>query len=255
MKLFELVQELRENLLRDASTLKTGSPDHYWSDETLVKYINEGQRRFARRTFCLADDVTPEVVQIALKPTVAIYQAHPSILHVVSARHQDALADLVYVSHPIVFSTVNPFTDTHDNWGTYSANQGQLPLRYTTDEGLQVDDQHQIRICFNPTPGVTQVGKKVNLRVRRLPMNPFVSGKMNQASEIPEDWQLDTLEWAAYRCLRNWDLDAEDRKKAKDHKDRFDEAVRECVHELRLHQMFQPPVWAFGQGGFSYIHN
>jgi hypothetical protein len=61
------------------------------------------------------------------------------------------------------------------------------------------------------------------------------------------------LEWAAYRALRNWDVDAEDRKKADDHKKRFEEAIKECWREAENMKMFKPVTWAFGQGGFSYI--
>jgi hypothetical protein len=41
---------------------------------------------------------------------------------------------------------------------------------------------------------------------------------MDATFETPEDYDLDVLEWAAWRALRNWDLDAEDRTKADQHK-------------------------------------
>jgi hypothetical protein len=90
------------------------------------------------------------------------------------------------------------------------------------------------------------------LRVSRLPLVPFTNKTISLASELPEDWQLDMLEWAAWRALRNWDLDAEDRKKADQHKTRFDDAVKECRHEVEIRKMHAPPTWSFGQGGFTY---
>jgi hypothetical protein len=250
MTLAELLDELRGNLLRDASTLKDGPPDHYWSDETLVRYINEAQRKFVRQTLCLKDDTTPEVVQVVLKDTQRIYTLHPAILFVISARHQDAPSDMIRVTHTINWALGNPFTDTTD----YSAgSMGSMPLRFTTDEGMELADEHQIRMAFDPVPANGQSNKTVALRVTRLPLEKLTTKNMKAQAEVPEDWQLDMIEWAAWRALRNWDLDAEDRKKADQHKDRFDAAVKECRHEIEQRKMFQPPTWGFGQGGFSYV--
>jgi hypothetical protein len=249
VKLVDLLDELRNNVLRDASTLKSGPPDHYWDDATLVRYINEAQQKFARRTLCIKDDVTPEVVEVVLAEKVRIYTLHPSILYVTSARHEDGHADMMRATHSIVWALANPFTDSVD-WS--SSTIGAIPLRFTTDEGLQVDDEHQIRFAVDPLPDAKQKGKRVFLRVSRLPLESFVVGKTDVPAEIPEDWQLDMLEWAAWRALRNWDLDAEDRKKANQHKDRFDDAVKECRHEVEIRKMHAPPTWSFGQGGFTY---
>lgn len=249
MTLEEMMDELRGNLLRDSSTLKSGPDDAFWSDDTLVRYINDAQRRFARRSLCIADDTTPEVCEVELAAGINIYELNPSVLRVVSARHEDATSDLVPMSHEGEFAGANAFTDTAD----FTTDSGQVgrPLRFTTDEGVQIDDEHQIRIMFKPTPDTAQAGKLVRLRVRRLPLTKLALDDSDSKPEIPEDWQLDMLEWAAWRALRNWDLDAEDRKKANSHKDRFDEAVKECLHELEQRKMFQPPKWAFGQNGFA----
>jgi hypothetical protein len=107
-------------------------------------------------------------------------------------------------------------------------------------------------MAFDPQPGVEQKGKRVLLRTSRLPMERFSLSKLSAPAEIDEDWQLDMLEWAAWRALRNWDLDAEDRKKADQHKTRFNEAVAECRHEVEIRKMHAPPTWGFGQNGFTY---
>jgi hypothetical protein len=249
MVLSELLGELRGNLLRDASTLKSGPPDQFWSDESLVRYIDEAQRKFVRRTLCIKDDTTPAVTRVQLTDGKGVYTLHPSILYVTSARHQDAHADLLRSTHTLLWSNANPFADSVD-YAPGSA--GSMPLRFTTDEGLQIDDEHQIRMALDPVPANGQTAKLVHLRVSRLPLDAFSVKNLKAASEVPEDWQLDTLEWAAWRALRNWDLDAEDRRKAEQHKARFNEAVVECRHEVEIRKMHQPPTWGFGQGGFSY---
>ena len=249
MQLSELLDELRENLLRDASTLKDGPPDSYWSDDTLVRYINEAQQKFVRRSLCIKDDTTPEVVEVTLIDKTRIYTLHPSILFVTSARHEDNRADMIRTTHSIIWAMSNPFTDSVD-WS--SSSLGGIPVRFTTDEGLQIDDEHQIRIAFDPLPDNGQTNKRVFLRTSRLPLVQFSINDLKVPSEIPEDWQLDMLEWAAWRALRNWDLDAEDRRKAEQHRQRFNEAVLECRHEVEIRKMNQPVTWSFGQGGFSY---
>ena len=49
MTLQELLDELAKNILRDRSSITSGPDDNFWSDETLVGYINEAERRLARQ--------------------------------------------------------------------------------------------------------------------------------------------------------------------------------------------------------------
>jgi hypothetical protein len=248
VKLSELLDELRANLLRDASTLKSGPPDTYWSDEALVRYIDEAHRRFARRSFCIRDFTTAEVVQLPLETDIALYRLHPAILRVQSGRVEGEAADLVRSTHPIQFSGNNPFTDSVE----YDvSSSGGMPRRFSTDEGTDVEDEYQVCMFVDPRPTAKETGKLVNLRVIRLPLNKLTLEKTDAVPEIPEDWQLDMLEWAAYRALRNWDVDAEDRTKAEKHKERFEEAVKECLKEVQQRKMFQPQTWAFGQHGWG----
>jgi hypothetical protein len=52
MELSDLLDELRNNILYDRSDSVSGDPDQLWSDATLVRYINEAQRRFAKSWSC-----------------------------------------------------------------------------------------------------------------------------------------------------------------------------------------------------------
>jgi hypothetical protein len=262
VKLSECIDELRTNLLHDNAVA-------YWSDATLVRYIDEAQRRFARRALCIADDTTPEVTRVTLVANQPVYVLHESVLRVKSARHQDSTQDMLRITHPISFARWNPQTDPVDFFvrsdlatnfdnATYTAT---FPQEYATDEGVQVGDRHQVRMLMRPTPVANQTDKVVFLRVLRLPLSKLQLAHLNASLEIPEDWGMDMLEWAAYRALRNWDGDAgegggqvEEWVKAEKHKARFEEAVKECKAEI-ANKLEQPPTWAFGQGGFSYIHN
>lgn len=247
MNLGELLDELRSNLLRDASTLKTGPDDHYWSDETLVRYIEEAHRRFARRALCLRDDTTAEVTQLSLAADQSVYALHESILRVTSARHQDSQTDLVRIKHLTQFSFNNPAIDEVDFFSSTTPGE---PKRFATDEGVQVDDAHQVRMLLDPIPDAQQSGKVVSLRVIRLPLIKLSLNNTNASPEIPEDWHLDMIEWAAFRALRNWDEDAEGRAKAEQHKARFEESILECLREVQDRKMDEPVTWKFGFGGY-----
>jgi hypothetical protein len=94
----------------------------------------------------------------------------------------------------------------------------------------------------------------VYLRVARKPLVIFTEADLGTDVdiEVPEDFALDALEWAAYRALRNWDLDAQDRAKAEQHKTRFEEACRECRLDIER-KLANNVQWRFGGGGFTYI--
>ena len=50
MNVGEMLDELRGNILRDKSTIVSGASDRLWSDESLMRYMNEAYNLFARRS-------------------------------------------------------------------------------------------------------------------------------------------------------------------------------------------------------------
>jgi len=102
MNLEALLGELRENVLRDDAELASGPNDFLWSDETLVRYINEAQRKFARKTLLLRDASTPEVAQVTLRAGVSSYVLHDRVLAVVSAKYDTDSVDLGRVGRAAV---------------------------------------------------------------------------------------------------------------------------------------------------------
>jgi len=251
------LDELRSGLLRDTSALKSGPPDHFWQDANLVRYIDDAQRRFARLSLCLRDSTTPAVTQVVLvgDGQTDTYQLDPSVLFVVSARHQNQQKDMVRMQHPSSVGTQNTFTETYD-FNRYPVS-GE-PTMYTTDEGFDPDNDHAINMRFFGMPldleGATQTGKIVYLRTIRKPLVTLDLTQMATEFEIPSDYHLDMLEWAAYRALRNIDIDGEDRTKAEAHKKRFEEAIAECKRDIRR-KLWQPEMWGFGGNAFTYLHN
>jgi hypothetical protein len=256
MNVEELLDELRSNILRDSSGLIIGPSDSMWTDATFIRYLNDAQRRFARRTLCLRDGHTPACCEVVLAEGVIDYTLHTSVLAVLSARNESEEGDIPRASHFAFTGSMQPDTEPY---GTYPVSTGGpapgLPRAWDTDERLDSDGNDHTQVVHLrvwPKPSAAETGKRVYLRVIRLPLVALDENNLMATPEIPEDYHLDLLEWVAYRALRNWDVDGEDRQKAESHKTRFAECVEEAKQETKR-KLFAPMQWQFGMNGFSYI--
>lgn len=255
MTLQEQLDELRYNVLRDRSDLIQGDSDSLWSDDTLVRYIGDAERRFARQSLILRDATTPEVTRVVLKSGVQTYPLHRSVLAAISARYLDTSGtpyDLQRTGHAIVVQSSpieNLIFDPADPY-TASLPPGP-PLAYFTDETLVYARQARVTLSVYPVPSPTEDGTVLNLRVIRLPMTRYALECLERESELPEDYQLDVLEWAAYRAQRTFDGDAGAPTSAEQHKAAFAEAVTAATREAKR-KMYAGTQIAYGANGFTW---
>lgn len=253
MELSELLYELRENILNDRSDRTAGDPDVLWSDETLVRYINEAQRRFARQGLIIRDGTTPAVTQVTLETGVEFYTLHKSVLAVVSARLAGDTFDLTKTNHEALGAHRAP-----DDFFTFQPTQGNVapgrPIAFTTDEYLSAnatsDTLSQVTLRVFPAPSEDQNGTKVNLRVLRMPLSKLVIGEQ-EVPDIPEDHRLEMLDWAAYLALRVNDIDAGSPSLANQYRQSFELHAREA-RRVAMRKLFAPMGWGFGRGGWSW---
>lgn len=251
MKLSDLLDELRSNILNDRG-LSTGASDKLWSDTTLVRYINESQRRFARRGLVIRDATTPEVVQVKLQTSVDEYLLHPSIIAVMSARLTGEVRDLARTSHNVL----NVTPQTTDNWDMSLATTiaPNKPVAFTTDEQLTEDDDGTIStvtLKLFPAPSSDYNNVILNLRVVRMPLDDLTTSNLSAVPEIPADHHLDMLDWAAYLALRIVDEDAGDPVRAKEFAQAFETHVQEA-RTLVMKKLFAPQPWGFGRNGWAW---
>jgi hypothetical protein len=249
MNLEGLLGELRGNVLRDDAVLASGPNDQLWSDETLVNYINDAYLRFARRTLVLRDASTPEVVEVLLAAGVSTYDLHESVLSVITARYDTDQVDLERIGRSLL--NMVPYNDPP--WfdaSTVSTLTPGPPRAINTDETISVDTAGAVHLKIWPAPTLTEEGKTIYLRVARKPLELFNIDKLALECELPIEYQLDMLEWAAYRALRNSDIDGHDQA-AKDHEARFEASISEVLRDMRR-KMFAPLTWRFGDHGFSW---
>lgn len=253
MNLGELLQYLREAILNDRSDRVSGSADYLWTDETLVTNINEAQARFCRRGLILRDGSTDEVTLVTLQAGVTEYPLHEAVLGVLSAKRTGEMADLTRVGHAVLSGYRNLSENWVDPVQMLSLPPGP-PLAYSTDETLSDADassftQPVMRVY--PAPGAAQDGQTIRLRVVRKPLTRFTVDAPSATPEIPEDYHIAMLDWAAYLALRIVDDDAGAPRRAQEFAAAFEQHVREARTEV-MRKLFSPTGHGFGRGGWSW---
>lgn len=250
MNLGEELDELRKNILRDHSDQVSGNSDSLWTDDTLIRYIKDGERRFARQALCIRDGATPAITQIKIKTGVTSYPLHPSVIAVISARYDTDTFDIQRSGHALVNQFTPPEFLTFDPSTGFNPQPGR-PIAYYTDESLILSPNKQVTLTVYPPPDAAQDGKILHIRTIRYPLTVYSIDNLDADSEIPDDYQLDCLEWAAYRALRHFDADAGAAVPADKHKTAFEEAVLLARKELKR-TMFANMTMRYGTNGFSY---
>lgn len=259
MNLSELLSELREGILNDRTDRVSGTPDYLWTDTTLVRYINEAQKRLAIRGLVLRDATTSAVTDITLVQGQTEYDLHDSVIAVVSGKISDRDADLARVGHSIL-SGYYPAEDRLYDTEYWTALPPGAPLGYSTDEGVKADDAgslSQMTLRVYPEPDATAAGTVIKLRVVRKPLVELTAvDSVDYATtipEVPEEHHLDMLSWAAYLALRIVDDDAGNPKRAEDFRQMFEAHVKEAK-QTAMRKLFAPIPWGYGRNGWSWEH-
>ena len=248
-----LLDELRHNILHDRSDQIAGDSDQLWSDRTLIRYINESERRMARQALLIRDAVTPEATQVFTTSGEKFYTLHPSVIAVISAKFHGDIADLARAGHASLSTYHVPDTYFFDPSALSTLPPGKI-MAYSTDEGLQQNDAGNFQtMTFRvyPAPDVDHAGT-IHLRVLRTPLRKMRN--LQDTPEIPEDHHLDMLSWAAFLALRIVDHDAGDVDRAQEFKQDFEQHVAEAK-KVMMRKLFSPAPWGFGRNGFSWEVN
>lgn len=225
MNLRELLEELRENVLRDISdAVDTSSDSFLLSDKSLVRYVNEAQNKFAAQTLCLRDETTPAVAQIALVADQAAYALDRRVVSVFTTR-TSATRSLKRTTYAFLSGTRGAFAQGVPN--TLCLGPG-APVYFYTDRETQ-------KIGLYPAPDAAFIAEcpTLFLRVSRLPLTPLVVEDLEAVPEVKEQYHLDMLDWAAYRALINSDIEITEMGKATARRNRFNEAVGALQRESK----------------------
>jgi len=234
MNLRELLSELRCNILADVSTrvgdtdeAPPGNEERILNDASLVRYINDAERRFARRTRCLVDS-TSDASILQLRPGKGTYELDARIIDVRELRVENR--QLRRTTRQATY----PYPDTS---GVAAIMHGE-----GTPQAFWFEDDSR-SLTIHPTPS-DRFGMLAHMRIVRLPMRPLSLLSMDQSPEVPEDYHLDLLEWAAFRAFRNNDVDFGETnyiQRANTHRARFNDAIAEYQRDAKIRN---PPQFA-----------
>lgn len=166
----ELLDYLRADILRDAAA------PYLWSDALLFRRLSEAEAVHARRTYSIVDD-TQTITTAANTPAYAL---PTGTIHVFSARVSTNTRDMSSYTRKVIPNHL--LTSTGE------------PRIYTLDEATGA-------IRLFPVPDAVYT---INLRIARLPAAPVVS---YTSPEIPERYHQDLVEYVAWRCLQDNDVD------------------------------------------------
>ena len=253
MTLEDLLAELRENILHDRSDRVSGETDRLWSDATLIRYINEAQRRFARLSMVIRDGTNPDVTRVTLETGTTKYTLHESVLAVLSVRHGTDTADLARAGHASFDTYRQPDTYYFDPSALTALAPGK-PLAWATDETIGEDNEGSMGatvLRVFPEPTSTYNGTTLYMRVIRLPIETFTASNLKAVPELPEDHHLEMLDWAAYLALRIADVDLGLPARAAEFRASFEESVKRA-RDAMMRKFFTPLQWGFGRNGFSW---
>lgn len=254
MNLSELVTYLRQDILHDRSDKISGQDDRLWSDATLVRHIDEAQKRFARLGLVLRDATTPAVTQVTMVADQAYYTLHDSVLGVLSARHEADEVDLARIDHPMI-GMQSRYEGPYYDAAQVRLMQPGRPVAFTSDEEIgtgTTSTKTAVRLRLYPTPTAEYAGDKVMLRVVRLPLLTFTTTDMaTQQPELPDVHHIEMLDWAAYLCLRIVDHDLGDPGRAHEFRAMFEKNVDRARRDA-MRKMFAPLGWSFGRNGFAW---
>lgn len=254
MNLNALLSELRENILHDRSDRVAGQSDRLWSDVTLVRYINEAHRRFARESLILRDGAPGDMTTITLVTGQTQYALHDKVIAVVSAKFGNDRVDLPRAGHSAfdAYKQPDPYFFDTTQFATMAPGK---PLAFSTDDFITKtgDDDTLSRISLRvfPEPSAEYNGQTIQLRVIRLPLEDLDVKTLQMVPEVPEDHHLPMLDWAAYLALRIVDVDAGFAARAQEFKASFDTHVKEA-RKMVMRKLFAPQQWGFGRNGFTW---
>ncbi|HLU83722.1 MAG TPA: hypothetical protein VKZ43_09990, partial [Trueperaceae bacterium] len=161
MNLEELLEELRENLLRDVSDeVGSGQDGYLHNDKTLVRYIQDGVVKFAVGTLCIRDETTPEVTRIPLVAGVDSYDLDPRVISLFGARVGDC---------HLRRTTYSGMLRTEDVTLQRSLVEWSVDERTSTPAWFYTDRESG-RVGVYPRPGANLDGHELIIRVARKPL-------------------------------------------------------------------------------------
>lgn len=240
MLLSDILEYIGSVFLDDRTDLVDGDADSLWSDETIVKYLNEGQRILCRRAWVIIETGVAPAGIITLQTGITLYKLHKSVLRVFDATPSTQAAPLGRTTDLALRDPYPAGLDAFDR-GEAAA------LDSTTDTGAPIGiatDAGTRRVRVYPTPTSTQNGVQMSLKIARMPITFLTLDDTSAEPEVPEEMHMALCDYAAGRCLALPDVDFDTKKEGRDILASFYQQVREFRQD-RQRAEHATGRWAF----------
>lgn len=200
MNLEALLTYVGKEYLDDRTDMVSGEADELWSDELIVRHLNEAQRILARRSWVLIDTGHVQAGVIVLVTGKVLYPLHKSVLRVYDATYEGDTTTLRRLSDDALrgYIFVDPDLPFDPSWVT--APTPGRPMGFATDAGTRM-------LRLDRAPTAVEAGQKLTLKVARMPVCFLDVAKPEESPEVPEDWHMAIAGYAAGRCLTMPNID------------------------------------------------
>lgn len=219
MELADLLLDIRDELDDEAVP-------PLWSDEKLVRYLNEALDEAAVRARLLVESVDPEICSIALVPGQASYPLHGAIILIRRA----ALASRP--SECLLRTTTAALDDNCSNWRTQPGRP----------EFVVVDQQGSGKtLLVSPVPTVADT---LQLTVLRYPTEAerFEPGDTDSEPPFDAAHHRKLVHWACFRALNKRDVEQQSTADADRHLQLFEAHFGPKPSARQLQQLAIDPI-------------
>lgn len=196
MNVRELLEHTRTRYLRDEEA------PFLWSAQELLRYLNEAENLFSRRTHVLSDDDS-DFTAITTVAGQGRYALDPRIIFVSEA-----------------------YNDT--GFRIQNATRKRMPRTpYEGKPRMYTLDAKVSSIRFGPTPDAVY---DIDLVVARKPLKPLADEY--DEPEIPEEYHLALCDYVAYKALRNNDTEASNTTAAENFRADWEKTLTEVKRDV-----------------------
>jgi len=215
MKAGDLITVIREDYTEDNDSAK-----YLWSNESLLRKLNEAQRQVCTRGNYLFDDSTPDYTQITLIEGVRSYLIDPKVT---------VIENVILNNLPLIKKTKEELDRDVSTWRTDTKIDGNTVYYMISGRNL----------ILSRAPDADDAGTVVYMDVYRLPDEDIKTE--SQEFEIPEEYHRDLIWWVLYECYGKRDIDSFDNDKATEYLVMFNTIFGEPVSaKVRQHQFESP---------------
>ncbi|WP_311221349.1 MULTISPECIES: hypothetical protein [unclassified Acidovorax] len=164
---------------------------HFWSDELIVRYLNEAVQEACERAKLIEDRLTPDVCTIAIEPNLSTYPLHASVFEI---------KRVTLRGRPLDETSVEELDEDCCGWESMKG----LPRWFIFDQASG-SRPASLRLVRLPTQADT-----LNLTVYRGALKPLSADLGQGRPEIPERFHERLMDWVLHRAYLKQDADTFD---------------------------------------------